>query len=86
MYNLDNWVFENFIAGEPFAKTLRIFETCALVNNNLCGKLVLSLEFPIKLDERFKVNSVPFFIAYFNLLSSELDSFTFNMLYWVLFY
>ena len=44
-------------------------------------KLVLSVEFPIKIDERFKVNSVPFFIAYFNLLSSELDSFTFNMLY-----
>ena len=45
--------FENFIlADEPFAKALRIFETCALVNNNLCGKLVSSLEFPIKFDKR----------------------------------
>ena len=63
MYNLDNWVFESFIlADEPFAKTLRIFETCVLVNNNLCGKLVLSLELPIKFDEKFKVTSVLFFL------------------------
>ena len=41
---LDNQVFENFIlADEPFAKPLRIFETCVLVNKTLCGKLVLSL-------------------------------------------
>ena len=29
-------------------------------NNNLCRKLVLSLELPIKLDEKFKVTSVSF--------------------------
>ena len=26
-------------ADEPFAKDLRILETCVLVNNNLCRKL-----------------------------------------------
>ena len=65
---LDNWVFETFIlADEPFAKPLRIFETCASVANNLCGKLVPSLEFLIKFHERFKVTSIPFSIADFNL-------------------
>ena len=28
---------------------------CVLVNNNLCGKLALLLESPIKFEERFKV-------------------------------
>ena len=36
---LSNWVFDNFLlAEEPFAKVFRSFETCVLVNNNLCGK------------------------------------------------
>ena len=62
---LENWVFKNFIlADEPFAKALRIFENCVLVNNNLCGKLVLSLELPNKFNERFKVTSVPFFCRF----------------------
>ena len=43
------------LADEPFAKALRIFETCVSVNNNLCQKLVLSLESPIKFDESFKI-------------------------------
>ena len=35
---LDNWFFQNFtLVDELFAKALRIFETCVLVNNNLCG-------------------------------------------------
>ena len=51
------------LADEPFAKALRIFKTCVSFNNNLCGKLVSSLEFPIKFDERFKVTSLTFFIA-----------------------
>ena len=60
---LDKWVFENVIlADQPFAKALWIFETCVSVNNNLCGKLVSSLEFPIKFDERFKVTSIPFLL------------------------
>ena len=68
---LENWVFEKFIlADEQFAKALRIVQTCVGVNNNLCGKLVLSLEFLIKFsifDERFKFTSVPFFIPDFSL-------------------
>ena len=63
---LGNWVFENFmLADEPFAKALQIFGTCVSVNNNLCGKLVLSLKFLIKFDERFKITSVPFFYCRF---------------------
>ena len=42
-----NWIFDNFIlAYEPFVKTLRNFETCLLVNNNLCRKLFSSLGWP----------------------------------------
>ena len=53
-------VVNNFkLADEPFAKALQSFK---IVNNNLCGKLFLSLESPIKFDETFKVTSVPFFI------------------------
>ena len=50
------------LGDEPFAKSLQFFETCVSVNNNLCRKLVSSLEFPIKLDERFKVTSVTFLL------------------------
>ena len=83
---LDNWVFENFIlAVESFETALQLFKTCVLVNNNLWGKLFSSLESPTIFDERFKVASVPFFIADFNLLSCKLDNFTFNVLYWVIF-
>ena len=39
---LCNWAFDNFIfADEFFAKYLLSFETCVLVNNNLCGKSVI---------------------------------------------
>ena len=62
------------LVDEPFAKALQIFETCVLVNYNLCGKLVSSVEFPIKFDKRFKVTSVTFFVADFNLLSCELNN------------
>ena len=55
-----------------------------LVNNNLCEKLVPSLR--IIFGERFKVTSVPFFIKNYNLLSCELDDFTFKVLYWVILY
>ena len=49
-------VFENFIlADEPFPKALRIFETCVLVNNNLCRKLFSSLESPTTFNERLKL-------------------------------
>ena len=48
-----------------------------LVNNNVCAKLVSSLELPVKFDEKFKVTLVPFFIVFiadFNLLSCELEN------------
>ena len=36
---LYNWDFDNFILVDKlFAKALRSFETCVLVNNDLCGK------------------------------------------------
>ena len=41
-----------------FAQALRSFQTLVPGNNRL---LVALLESSIKLDERFKVNSVPFF-------------------------
>ena len=68
------------LADEPFAKALPIFETYVSVNNYLWGTLVSSLELPINFDERFKVILVPIFKADFNLLSCELDNFTFNVL------
>ena len=43
------------LADETIVKGLRIFETWVLVNNNLCEKLVSSLELSMKFDERFKV-------------------------------
>ena len=67
---LCNSVFDNFILAEQlFAKTLRCFETCALVNNNLRRELFSALESPATVDEILKVTSVPFFIPDFNLLS-----------------
>ena len=46
---LCNWLFDNFILPEElFEKALRSFETCVLVNSNLCGKLFSSLELPVK--------------------------------------
>ena len=52
----------------------------------LWGKLVYSLKSPIKFDKTLKVTSVPFFIPYFNLLSCELENFTFKVWYWVILY
>ena len=69
------------LAEELFAKSLRSFETCVLVNNNFCEKLSSSLESPTIFDKSFKVTSVPFFIPDFYLLSCELDKSTFKVLY-----
>ena len=67
---LCNCFFDNFIlAVEPFAKASRRFGTCPLVKDNLCGKLVSSLESMTIFDEIFKVTSVLFFIQNFNLIS-----------------
>ena len=57
-----------------------------LVNNNLYGKWVSKLEFPINLDERFKFVSAPFLIPDFNLSSYELDNSTYKVLYVVILY
>ena len=56
------------LADETFPKASRIFETLLSVNFILRRKLVSSLELPIKFDLKFKVTSVPFFIADFNSL------------------
>ena len=84
---LCNWVFNTFIlTDKPFAKALRNFETCVLVNNNLCGKLFSSLESATVFGEILKVASIQFFIPNFNLLICKLDNFTFIVLYWVILY
>ena len=79
--------FENFrLADEPFGKSLKSFEFCVLINNNLCRKLVPSLEPPRTFDKRFEVISLPSFIPDFNLLICKLDKFTFQILYCVILY
>ena len=68
-------MFGSFILVEElFAKALQSLKTCVVVNNNLCGKLFLSLVSPTRFDESFKVTSVAFFIPDLNLLSYELDN------------
>ena len=58
---LDNWVFDYLISVDKwFAKPLRRFVTCLLVNNNLWGKLV-SLS-PIIFDDSLKTTSDLFFL------------------------
>ena len=47
-----------------------------------CGKLASSLKWPITINERLKVTSVSCFIPDFNLLSCELDNFTFEMFHY----
>ena len=49
--------------------------TSLLVNNNLCGKLISSLELSTIFDDSLKTSSVSFFIADFGLLSCDFDSF-----------
>ena len=84
---LGNWVFENFVLDdERFAKSLQIFQTYVLVDKNLRGKLVSSLEFPVTFDERFQFTSISFLIPDFNLLSCELDNVAINVLYLVTLY
>ena len=84
---MDDRVFESFIlTDEPFVKALQIFETYVTVNNSLYEKLVPSLEFLIKFDERFKTTSVLFFVSDFNLLSCKLDNCAFKVLEWVILY
>ena len=73
---LDSWDFEkNLLVVKPFLKALQIFQTCVLVNNNLCEKLVSLLASPVIFDEKFRFTWVSFFIPDFNLLSCELENF-----------
>ena len=81
---LDNWVFDSLRVGELLAKALRKFVTCLLVNNDLDGKLVSFLGLAIIFDDNLKTVLVSFFIADFNLLSCEFDSFTFKLFYWLI--
>ena len=84
---LDNWVFDILIlVDDLLAKTLRRFPTSLLANNNLWGKLVAWPEFPIISDDTVKTKSVSFFIADFNLLNCEFNSFTFKLFYFVILY
>ena len=55
-----------------------LLETCLSVNNNSCRKLVLSLESPIMLEDNLNITLVSCFIADFNSLTCEFDSFTFE--------
>ena len=64
------------LVADPFVKDLGISETCALVNNNLCGKLVLPSPKHLKLLEHH-------FFSDLNLMSCELDNFVFKLLYQV---
>ena len=60
---LCNRVFDFLILAEQlFAKALRSFETCVLVNKNLCVKLFSPLESPATFHESFKVTSVSFLL------------------------
>ena len=78
----DNRVFESLMSvDELLVKALRILETCMFVSNNSCGKLVLSLESPIMLGDNPITTSISFFIADFDLLSCEFDSFVFKRWY-----
>ena len=57
--NLNNWVLDNLTSiDELFAKALRRFATCLLVNNNSCEKLILSIELPTIFDDNIKTTSV----------------------------
>ena len=44
---------------------LQSFETCLLVSNNLCEKLVSSLQSPVVFDDSFRVTSVALFVVAF---------------------
>ena len=60
------------LTNKPFSKDFQIFETCVLVDSNLCGKLTSSIESPTKFEKSFKFTTVSFFVPDFNLLSGEL--------------
>ena len=78
---LCNRVFDNLVFFDKL-----VFEICVWVSNNSWAKLLSSLESQTTFDESFAVTSVPYFILDFNLLSYELDNFTFEALHWFTLY
>ena len=53
---LDNWVVDSLIlAHELYVNSLRRFATCLSANNDLCRKLVSSLELSIIFDDNLKL-------------------------------
>ena len=53
---LDNWVVDSLIlAHKLYENSLRRFATCLWANNDLCGKLVSSLELSIIFDDNLKL-------------------------------
>ena len=63
---LDSRIFDNFISFEElFPEALQGSANCLLVNNRLCGKLVLSMS--IMYNDNLTVISVVSFVAEFNL-------------------
>ena len=83
--NPPDCAFDNLISvDELLVKVLRRSETYLWVSNNWWGKLV-SLS-PIILGDNLNTISDSFFIADFNLLGCEFDSFTFKLLYCVILY
>ena len=77
---LDNWVCGSLIlSGELFAKTLWRFETYLLVNQ-FRRKISFIIRVTNQFDDNLVTTSVSFFIADFNLLSREFDSFTLKLL------
>ena len=72
----DSWIFEKFIlADEPFARALRVFETCVLINTNLSEKLVSMLKLPTTFDESFRVTSVQLLYHWFSLIKLRIRQF-----------
>ena len=58
----DNRAFENLMStDELLANALGMLETCLCVNNNSCGKLVLSLASPIMLGDNLITTLFSFF-------------------------
>ena len=81
---LYNWAFDNlFISWWSICASFTKPRNFVLVNDNLWGKLISSLELPITFDEIF--TSVPFVIPDFKLLRCDLHNVTFNVSYWVIF-
>ena len=75
---LDRKMFDTFsLTKKFFSKALQRLEAYITVNSKLCGKLVSLV--PIMFDDNLRVMSVAFFVADFNLLSCQSESFTFTL-------